>query len=376
MDAPERPTLLAAVRKLYFLEALDDMGRLTQLGDLMSQFPIAPELARALIVSSRQFSCSKEMIAVVSMLSSEDVFYRPRNPNRLEEVQQCHEAWFHSTGDHITLLQIFIAFCQQPKQSVRDWCREHHFNYRSLKNAREVDRQLKDIMVRMKLDIQSCLAPSTHWRQIPARDVVPVLKSLLTSFYTNIAKRQVNRPLFYHYASTSSHSALALPSPSAHEETKLEHQVHGTVNLYLLALTLHPTSALLMTSADGQHVVRSEVDWVMYHDIVYTNRAHMRHASKILFEWAEQGGLVQRMSDSAQHRSVDVVQLATGIRSTKVQEVSDEQPPTIALPQDTGNERKRKSSVEDDPSAREQAAAEARARYLQRKREREQLKRK
>lgn len=77
MDPPPVQTLVSALETLYNLEALDDEGLLTKLGRLMAEFPLEPQLAK-MMLTSVDLGCSEEIITVVSMLSVQNVFYRPR----------------------------------------------------------------------------------------------------------------------------------------------------------------------------------------------------------------------------------------------------------------------------------------------------------
>lgn len=53
---------------LNYLGALDDEGTLTELGSVMSEFPLDPQLAKVLIESPK-YNCSNEALTIISMLS-------------------------------------------------------------------------------------------------------------------------------------------------------------------------------------------------------------------------------------------------------------------------------------------------------------------
>lgn len=77
MDPPAPETMMRALELLNQLGALDDWGELTQLGEQMSEFPLEPMLAKALI-SSAKFKCSDQVLTIVAMLSVPYVFYKPK----------------------------------------------------------------------------------------------------------------------------------------------------------------------------------------------------------------------------------------------------------------------------------------------------------
>ncbi|XP_042444200.1 probable pre-mRNA-splicing factor ATP-dependent RNA helicase DEAH2 isoform X2 [Zingiber officinale] len=68
MDPPAPETLMRALEILNYLGALDDDGNLTKLGELMSEFPLDPQMSKMLVVSP-EFNCSNEILSMCAMLS-------------------------------------------------------------------------------------------------------------------------------------------------------------------------------------------------------------------------------------------------------------------------------------------------------------------
>lgn len=66
LAAPE--TLMRALELLNYLGALNDDGELTDLGAIMAEFPLDPQLAKMLMAST-EFNCSNEILSVTAMLS-------------------------------------------------------------------------------------------------------------------------------------------------------------------------------------------------------------------------------------------------------------------------------------------------------------------
>ena len=77
MDPPPMETLIMAMEQLHALSALDDEGLLTKLGRRMAEFPLEPQLAKMLIMSVN-LGCAEEALTIVSMLSVQNVYYRPK----------------------------------------------------------------------------------------------------------------------------------------------------------------------------------------------------------------------------------------------------------------------------------------------------------
>ena len=66
MDPPAPETLMRALELLNYLGALDDDGNLTELGSMMAEFPLDPQLAKMLLYSP-QLTCSNEILSVVAV---------------------------------------------------------------------------------------------------------------------------------------------------------------------------------------------------------------------------------------------------------------------------------------------------------------------
>ncbi|KAK9450046.1 P-loop containing nucleoside triphosphate hydrolase protein [Limtongia smithiae] len=70
---PDRDRLVAAERLLHYLGALNKDGQMTDLGKIMSVFPLAPRFAKILAIG-QQFECLQYVIAIVAGLSVGDPF--------------------------------------------------------------------------------------------------------------------------------------------------------------------------------------------------------------------------------------------------------------------------------------------------------------
>jgi HrpA-like RNA helicase len=84
IDPPDAYLAQAAIKQLYLLDAIDEHGHLTHLGQIMADFPISPFLSRCLISSSKDFHCSEQVLTIISLLSVEDLFITPRGKERQE----------------------------------------------------------------------------------------------------------------------------------------------------------------------------------------------------------------------------------------------------------------------------------------------------
>uniref|UniRef100_A0A8C2EGR6 ATP-dependent RNA helicase DHX8 n=1 Tax=Cyprinus carpio TaxID=7962 RepID=A0A8C2EGR6_CYPCA len=173
MDAPPMETLITAMEQLYTLGALDDEGLLTRLGRRMAEFPLEPMLCKMLIMSVH-LGCSEEMLTIVSMLSVQNVFYRPKDKQALADQKK---AKFHQPeGDHLTLLAVYNSW--KNNKFSNPWCYENFIQARSLRRAQDIRKQMLGIMDRHKLDVVSC-----------GKATVRVQKAICSGFFRNAAKK-------------------------------------------------------------------------------------------------------------------------------------------------------------------------------------------
>ena len=61
---------MRALELLNYLGALDDDGELTELGSMMAEFPLEPQLSKMLITST-DYNCSNEILSITAMLSGQ-----------------------------------------------------------------------------------------------------------------------------------------------------------------------------------------------------------------------------------------------------------------------------------------------------------------
>jgi len=230
MDPPAPEVMMRALEMLNYLGALDDEGDLTQLGAVMSEFPLDPQLSKMLIASP-SYGCSNEVVSIAALLSVPNIFMRPRDQQRAADV--AHKKFAHSDGDHLTLLNAYHAYKQNDEDSR--WCYENFLNVRSLKSADSVRNQLKGIMTRMKLTMCS---PDFTAKEY----YVNIRKAIACGFFMQIA----------HYERSGSYLTV-----------KDDQRV-----------ALHPSATLDM-----------KPEWVLFNEFVLTQKNYIRTCIAVRGEW-------------------------------------------------------------------------------------------
>ncbi|KAK3423710.1 probable pre-mRNA-splicing factor ATP-dependent RNA helicase DEAH2 isoform X1 [Eucalyptus grandis] len=230
MDPPAPETLMRALEVLNYLGALDDEGNLTKLGEIMSEFPLDPQMSKMLVVSP-EFNCSNEILSVSAMLSVPNCFVRPREAQKAADEAKAR--FGHIDGDHLTLLNVYHAYKQNNEDS--SWCYENFVNHRALKAADNVRQQLVRIMARFNLKLCST--------DFNSRDYyVNIRKAMLAGYFMQVAHLE----------------------RTGHYLTVKDNQV----------VHLHPSTCL-------DH----KPEWVIYNEYVLTSRNFIRTVTDVRGDW-------------------------------------------------------------------------------------------
>ncbi|PWA60037.1 RNA helicase family protein [Artemisia annua] len=230
MDPPAPETLMRALEELYYLGALDYEGNLTKLGEIMSEFPLDPQMVKMLVVSP-EFNCSNEILSVSAMLSVPNCFVRPREAQKAADEAKAR--FGHIGGDHLTLLNVYHAY----KQNNEDpsWCYGNFVNHRALKSADNVRQQLARIMARFNLKLVST--------DFNSRDYyINIRKAMLAGYFMQVAHLE----------------------RTGHYLTVKDKQV----------VHLHPSNCL-------DH----KPEWVIYNEYVLTTSNFIRIVTDVRGEW-------------------------------------------------------------------------------------------
>ena len=130
------------------------------------------------MLTSVDLGCSDEIITIVSMLSVQNVFYRPREKQQLADQKKAQ--FNHKDGDHLTMLTVYEAWKLKGCQNA--WCYENFIQARALKRAQDVRKQLIQIMERFRLPIISCGA-------LNMKDYSKIRKSIVAGFFYHSCRK-------------------------------------------------------------------------------------------------------------------------------------------------------------------------------------------
>jgi ATP-dependent RNA helicase DHX8/PRP22 len=258
MDPPAPQAITSAMEQLYSLGALDEEGLLTKLGKKMAEFPQEPPLSKMLLASV-DLGCSDEIVTLIAMIQTGNVFYRPRE--KQTQADRKRGNFFQPEGDHVTLLTVYQAW--KAKQFSGPWCVENFLQISSLRRAQDVRKQLLEIMDRFRLDVVSA-----------GNDLTKVRRTITAGFFFNAARKD----------------------PQGGYRTLADHQ----------QVYIHPSSALF----------HQQPEWVIYNEIVMTSKEYMREVTAINPAWLVE--LAPRF-----YKSIDPAKMSKRKRQERLEPLHD-----------------------------------------------------
>ncbi|OMJ12419.1 putative ATP-dependent RNA helicase DHX33 [Smittium culicis] len=262
MDPPSKSALKNALLELYSLEALDDSGKLTDLGKWMAEFPLDPVYSKVLYESIKH-KCTSEALDLVAALSVDSLFYSPID-NR-EAAFNAHKQFQSLNGDHWTVINLLKAFNEYKNNSskvvifdqlendpdsfelyenannkdksssdkLEFWCKKNFVSFRNLSHVIRIRQQISNLASNLNIDVSTSCGDDTD----------TVLICLLSGFFYKCAMLQ---PDGTYRSLTGSQT------------------VH-----------IHPTSSMF----------RKKTAAIVYDQLVFTNKLYAKSVSAIQPGW-------------------------------------------------------------------------------------------
>ncbi|XP_020565159.2 putative pre-mRNA-splicing factor ATP-dependent RNA helicase DHX32 [Oryzias latipes] len=182
IDRPDPEGLMQALEELDYLAALDNDGNLSEMGIIMSEFPLEPQMAKT-VLASCEFDCVSEVVIIAAMLTVPSCFIDP--PGELKaEANRSHMKFQHPEGDHFTLINIYKAFKQHqqdPYSNEEKWCQDFFLSHTALLMADALHAELTDTLKRIELPIS---VPAFGSRS----NTLNVKTALLAGFFMQVAR--------------------------------------------------------------------------------------------------------------------------------------------------------------------------------------------
>ncbi|XP_029300055.1 ATP-dependent RNA helicase DQX1 [Cottoperca gobio] len=234
LDRPAPEALMQALEDLDYLAALDDDGNLSEVGIIMSELPLEPPLAKALIAAC-EYDCVDELLTIAAMLTASSCFVTAE-PSREEAAVSQWRPLMHAEGDHMTLINIYNTFIEHNQDEA--WCTTNFLSHTSLRLAVVIRAELLEVMQRIELPV----SPPAFGCQ---DNCTNIKRALISGFFLKVA-----------------------------------HDVDGSGNYLLLThrhvAHLHPFSSYLCRQPRP-----NPPSWVLYHEFTISCDNCIRIASEV-----------------------------------------------------------------------------------------------
>nr|KYP52958.1 ATP-dependent RNA helicase dhx8 [Cajanus cajan] len=308
LDPPSTESLQDALKQLYLIDAIDESGAITSIGQKMAELPLEPSLARTLM-EANNYGCLSEALTVAAMLSAETTLLpgqRKTEKKRKHTISNLPDG--SGLGDHIQLLQIYD--CWDQTDFDIGWCKDNGLQVRGMLFVRDVRKQLFQIMQKMSkesLDVRA-KGKNEEFRQ----DYRNLRKALCVGYANQLAER------------------------------KMHHNGYRTLGFQAQVVQVHPSSVMSLDD------MGKFPDYVVFHELIATPRPYMRNVCAVEMRWVIP--IINKL------KTLDVYKLSGGIHHV-------EEEPEKNLP-DLPKKDVEVASIADDSESRIQAARE---RFLARK---------
>lgn len=271
---PNRASLARALKLLFALEALDKDMNLTEYGKKLAKLPLDPVFGH-LLCQSAKFSCVSDMLTVVSVLSADNLFYRPPGDAGKRAVN-AHRRFASHEGDFPSFLNVYTAWQREAnyippgnrkaekqqaqnkgKLSHSEWCQRNYISGRALSRAYHVREQLKVLCARSSGENGLEMDVTSH---DPSRE--QFLKCAAAGLFLQAASRiKEEREVNSRGKSGSSISTLGRYRTKTGNEQ----------------VSIHPTSTIF-----GRNPAPA---CVVYTELVTTKKSYIRGVTQIREEW-------------------------------------------------------------------------------------------
>jgi ATP-dependent helicase HrpA len=148
LEAPPVKSVKDGFKHLIELGAMDEHGRLTEIGTEMSTYPLDPHLARIIVAAKKQGALAEALI-IVSALSCMDPRDRPLD--KTDAADQAHKRFGDPVSDFIWYLNVWRAYHDtwnklKSQSRMRAFCQDNFLSFMRIKEWRDVHSQLSSII--------------------------------------------------------------------------------------------------------------------------------------------------------------------------------------------------------------------------------------
>ncbi len=155
LTPPEGEGIHSAVHTLQMLDALDMNHELTEIGEMMSLFPLLPRHSRIIIEAIIRYpQVLEEAIIATAFLSTRSPFILI--PGKEIEARHAHHSFASSHGDFVSYLKLYRAYTDIKGSTEREhFCRSSYLDVQIMDELMSITEQLTEIVSEQQIPILS-----------------------------------------------------------------------------------------------------------------------------------------------------------------------------------------------------------------------------
>jgi HrpA-like RNA helicase len=162
ISPPQKEGLIAGIETLYLLDALEGDRSLSNIGKLMTEFPLAPRQSRIIVEAILRYpKVIHETVIAAAFLSTQSPYILP--PGEETDARKAHHHFRDDNGDFVSYLKLFNAYSQSNNKAK--FCEQGYLDDKAMAEIVNVVFQLEEILSTLKIPvldggIASSLLPS------------------------------------------------------------------------------------------------------------------------------------------------------------------------------------------------------------------------
>ena len=148
ISVPEREGLIAGIETLNLLDALEPDRTLSNVGKLMTEFPLAPRQSRIIVEAILRYpGVMRETVIAAAFLSTQSPYLLP--PGEETDARKAHHRFRDDHGDFVSYLKLFAAYTDSTNKVK--FCENNYLDDRAMAEIANVTAQLEEILANLKI---------------------------------------------------------------------------------------------------------------------------------------------------------------------------------------------------------------------------------
>jgi HrpA-like RNA helicase len=150
ISAPEKEGLIGGIETLNLLDALEPDRSLSNIGKLMTEFPLAPRQSRIIVEAILRYpKVIHETVIAAAFLSTQSPYILP--PGEETDARKAHHRYRDDNGDFVSYLKLFNAYSNATNRSK--FCEQGYLDERAMAEIVNVAAQLEEILTNLKIPV-------------------------------------------------------------------------------------------------------------------------------------------------------------------------------------------------------------------------------